>query len=593
VLVALDRFALGRAVLIAVLCIITSVALAAPRRAPMTSADPDVQEAERLWKLAEAEPDRNKRAELWEDTSAAYAKVVAANAVTKAELAAAANAALLALRNAFHVDTRFLAPSINLAKVEAPPTPQQLPARQQRVLWVIETVGKVDATSKESIGARFFAGVTRHRFDHLDEAIAIFIEIIDNHPRHELAEAAVSLALDTYNRQGKRDAMLALVERLRADKPFLTGRADLAKRLDRISFEVRRAALELMEKKARETRDYSQIDTCGEQYLAIVDVAGNEADEMLSRASSCFAWAGSAHRALAAARTLLMSYPKSKLVAQTHGFIGLLEARIGNFEAAATAWEKAWQAYDVHAPARYESMVSAENALYHRVALADWARADKLLARIVKEFPPTDRREVEFSIMHAVQAALQSGKRAEARRWLLKLPAEPENPRLEDLLAVLLDVSCPVAPVDGLCPARRDAKLLAWARRYVAYIDAGHASVLGLDLELEDLLAKKVRASTFAALATKLTAFTDAAQDPPLRVIAHARLARIARETKDAAAQRTHLEACISEARAALVEQPTLVYCERELAALKVPVAALREHLPLAVPILITSEPPL
>ncbi len=579
-------------VLFAVLCGVTSSATAGPRRAPMTSADPQVQEAERLWKLAETESDRQKRTELWEDTSAAFASVVAAKTLPTAELDAAATAALLALRNAFHIDAWALAGTINLKDPDATPEAQPLPPRQKRMLWVIDTVRQQDATSTESIAARFFAGVTLHRFDHLDDAIAIFVEIIDNHPRHNLAEAALHLALDTYNRLRKRDALLALVEHVRGNKDFLVGRAALAKRLDRISYDERRTALELAENQARKRGNY-KYGECGEPYLALVSVAGNEADEMLTRASSCFARAGSADRALAAARMILEKYPTSKLVAQTHAGIANLEARIGNFATAAASWERAWKAYELRAPGRYEARVSATNAVYYRIQLGEWARVDALLTRIVKAYPPSQWDEIEYYLFDAVKGALAAGRRADAARWMMQLPPSPAALRVDDMTTVLLDVSCPVTPVDGLCPRKRTPKLLASARRYLSYEDSDHSILLGLSLDLEVMLATKAPASTLAALATKLDSFTDPARDPDVRVLAHARLARIARETKDAAAQRTHLDACMRDASDAFVEQPTLVWCERELVALKVPVAELRELLPLAVHTVIASEPAL
>lgn len=61
-----------------------------------------------------------------------------------------------------------------------------------------------------------------------------FLEILAKHRKHETAEYAAHLLLDTYNRLAKYDELVALAERLRADTQFLADKPDLAELVKRI-----------------------------------------------------------------------------------------------------------------------------------------------------------------------------------------------------------------------------------------------------------------------------------------------------------------------------------------------------------------------
>src|SRR5678816_4877286 len=91
-----------------------------------------------------------------------------------------------------------------------------------------------DPKDEDLVGMKFLKANIYRRYNHFDEAIPIFNDILDHHRQHETAEFAANLLLDTYNRMQKYDEMLALVDKLDGDKKFLDGKDDLNATLAKI-----------------------------------------------------------------------------------------------------------------------------------------------------------------------------------------------------------------------------------------------------------------------------------------------------------------------------------------------------------------------
>jgi hypothetical protein len=85
----------------------------------------------------------------------------------------------------------------------------------------------------------FLEGSMLRRHGRQDEALPLFLDILDHHRDHETAEYAAHLALDSYDQLGRRDDMLALARKLAADPKFLAGKPDLAAILARIDHAAR------------------------------------------------------------------------------------------------------------------------------------------------------------------------------------------------------------------------------------------------------------------------------------------------------------------------------------------------------------------
>ena len=568
------------------LCLVVQLVDAAPEypRKASKSADPQLAAAEQLWTEAVNEGDPAQASVAWERAAEAFIDVADAGKVTKPEQAAAAHAALLALKNALAVDPKLKVPgsdpSVDPDKL---PSPRPIPLREQKLLHVIEVYRKFDSTSDDAIGAMFLRANLLRRHDHLDEAIAAFLEILANHRTHEVAEYSANLLLDSYNRLRKYDELVALGEKLRADTKFLANRPELAETVGRIHVQSLRWRAEVMEKTAKQGRDLTLYDRCGELYLAIHDDSlGARDDEVLYNALACFHAAGSIQHALSAADLLRRQHPQSRLVPRTLGRVIVIESQIARFGEAAAAAEELLARY----PAEQETLRVAEDAVRWRVAIGDLDRAARDVDLVIKLAGWRGRRVAIAGSLFVIEAMLAAGKRREATKRALVVVPFVSKLDANDLTPVraarvLADAGCAVALVDGLCLGARDRTLTATARAMLGRIKgsddlADLAAQRTLDLELEKVLAeRRPDARAVADLEARYQALTRG-RHPTARIAAHARLGRLARHAGTIAD--THFEACVVEARAALVGE-WLRVCERELVALKLPVDALHERL--------------
>jgi len=572
------------------LCLVVPLVHAAPKytRKAIGSADPRIAAAEQLWTAAVNEADPAQASVAWERAAEAFIDVADAGKVTKPEQAAAAHAALLALKNALAVDPKLKVPGSDPAiDLDKPPSPRPIPPRDQKLLHVIEVYRKFDSTSDDAIGAMFLRANLLRRHDHLDEAIAAFLEILANHRSHEVAEYSANLLLDSYNRLHEYDELVALAEKLRADTKFLANKPDLASTVGRIHLQSLRRTAEAMEKTAKQGRDLTRYDRCGELYLAIHDdPLGARDGEVLYNAIACFHAAGSIQHALSAADLLRRQYPQSRLLPRTLGRVIVIESQIARFGKAAAAAEELLARY----PAEQETFRVAEDAIVWRVALGDLDQAARDVDLVIK-LAGRRGREQRVAIagsLFVIESMLAAGRRREAaKRALVVVPfvSKLDANDLTPLRAAraLADAGCTIALVDGLCLGARDRTLTATAHTTLGRIKgsddlADVAAQRTLDLELEQVLAeRRPDARSVADLEARYQALARG-RHPTARIAAHARLGRLARHAGAIADAGTHFETCVVEARAALVGD-WLGVCERELVALKLPGDALHERL--------------
>src|SRR4029077_1805641 len=128
------------------------------------------------------------------------------------------------------------------------------------------------------------------RYNHFDEAIPIFMDILDHHRDHETAEYSANLLLDTYNRLQKYDEMLALVDKLDKDPKWLESKEDLKTTLNRLKAQSMRKKAEKLEKEATDSKDFTKYVACGQAYFDIYNrnPEADENDQVLYNAGVCF-----------------------------------------------------------------------------------------------------------------------------------------------------------------------------------------------------------------------------------------------------------------------------------------------------------------
>jgi tetratricopeptide (TPR) repeat protein len=591
------------------LCVLASVVEAAPKytRPAITSTDPALVAAEKAWTAAAAETDRAKVVAAWEAAAAAFVRVVDAGVVTKAEQKDAAYAAVLAWKNALNVDPRIAAPAKD-TDYDKVPTPQPLDARDQGLIHALDAYLTFSPTPDEAAEVKFLRANLLRRRDHLDKAMAGFLDILAYHRDHEVAEYAANLLLDSYNRLQRYDDMTALVAKLRVDKAFLANKPDLAETVNRIHLVAMRRGGEGLERKARTTRDRVFYDQCGEAYLAVLaepNVPANEVRELLYNAGVCFQEAGSIDRALATHQKLIKDHPTSSLAGRAMARVGKFAGQVGRYREAVDAIEQYVQRY----PGEKDAADAASDGVLYAVVTGDLVRAARIADLAIARFGTKQPRIVIEATLVVLEAQLAAGKRKEALARARSAANKGSLQRMGDPVTALragrafASAACPVEPTgdrgpiararpraiaDELCPKSRDRALVAAARvqlalagnRAVAHHGssagtaplADHATRLELDLDLELVLATRTpAASAFEPVVRGYEKLIADTRSNDVKIAAHARLGTLHRHLGDRDKAVLALRGCVTEARATFAGSEWLARCERDLIALGEP----------------------
>lgn len=555
------------------------VARAAPKytHAVSTSKDPAVVAAERAWTIAAAS--RGPAAsDLWEDAASAFVVVVEAGTLPDAELQSAALSALSAFKNAFAVDPRTREKPAEIDPFERRLVAQEVTKRDQKMISMLERIERHIPDRDEVAGMKFLRANIWRRYNHFAKSTPIYLDLIENHRAHEVAEYSANLLLDTYNREMKYPELVELAKKLRADKAFLAKRDDLAATVNKIYAQAQGLVARNAMERGRDTGDRSHFERCAEAYLSILDSPRlrHEDDTVVYNAMICYQQAGSIDRALAIVTRLTTELPDSTLAKLAGVHVISMLATVGRFDEAATAGERWLRANTLER----DAADLLEDTIRWRVATGSLDVAVRILdeytTRVRRVPAMLERRAlVAVSLARAIlddartrPPAEYARQRALALRILERPPPisrrrDHDGPARVAVARVYAEAACPAALVDGLCTRPRDNASMAIARRELARITnrTDGATLLLADLALEAILANRAPTANLSADYVHLTSSADA----EVRVAAHARLAALAHHAQDADARAAHLEACAAEGAASRGGDTWRAICERDL----------------------------
>lgn len=415
---------------------------------------PEVEAAEQAWRAAEGERDAVKQAELWERAALAFAEVDGAtvDANVKRE---AAYAAVLAWKNALGVAPRDEQPYRNDHK----PTPKPLPEREQKLVAAFDRyVGYLSPTDPEVAGALFLKANTLRRYDQYDGAITIFRSLIDRFPRHEVAEYAASLLLDSYNLLGQYDRLVAVADELARNATLLRGRNDLARTVNKIRQLSKRKRVENLEREAERTNDWDRFVAAASAYLEIYHATPDEPDndEVLYNAAHLFEKGRAIDEALGTYELLEKHYPRSKLVMRSMTHMANLYANTARFDKAADKLEQYAKRYAAEKDARE----AIRDAAYFRRALGDRKRAIADAEFFIKTYGAKDpAAAADASWMRIAAAESEPIAITYLEHYLRDFGTKGGAVRVvlahAKIGALLWKQSCPHDLVDGLCVIRQ------------------------------------------------------------------------------------------------------------------------------------------
>ena len=294
-----------------------------------------------IWDRATNEKNARMQTEMWENAAVAFTDVVKTGKVDAKLMKDAAYAAVLGWKNALNVDPRVKQQekpedSKSLDKI---PEAQPIPEREQKMLAAFDIYINYikDPKDSELVGMKFMKANVYRRYNHFDEAMPIFIDIVTHHKEHETAQYSANLILDTYNRLGKFDDLITWVDNFLADPKFLEGKEDLKTTLESLKRTSLRKKAEFLEAQAKSTKDFGKYIECGKAYTDIYnrDPGSAGSDEVLFNAAVCFEEGKSVGQAISMFKILEKTFPTANVTKHAINHLGEAYGRIAYYDQAA------------------------------------------------------------------------------------------------------------------------------------------------------------------------------------------------------------------------------------------------------------------
>ncbi len=422
--------------------------------------------AELIWSRAENEKNVRLQTELWENAAVAFTDVVKTGKVDAKLMKEAAYASVLGWKNALNVDPRVKQQAEVDAKGgkedEKKPEPKPIPEREQKMLAAFDIYINYikDPKDDELVGMKFLKANIYRRYNHFEEAIPIFMDILDKHRTHETAEYSANLLLDSYNRLQRYDDMLALAEKLDKDPKFLEDKDDLKKTLKTLKAQSMAKKAEKLANEAKESKDYSKFVACGQAYLDIYNSnpESTENDKILFNAGYCYQQGKSVSAAITMFNLLQKYYPTSKSAATALMALGKAYGDIAFYDRASEKLEEYAKKYAGEKDA-YNAM---SDAVFFRKGIGDDAKAIENTKYFIKTFAkskPSESANASFSLTGVYEKQAATGGDPDAvvshlRNYLRTFPkggADRAVIAYTKIGMVLWHQSCPGKETDGAC----------------------------------------------------------------------------------------------------------------------------------------------
>ncbi|HTM19302.1 MAG TPA: tetratricopeptide repeat protein, partial [Kofleriaceae bacterium] len=415
--------------------------------------------AELAWTRAEREKNPATSTRLWEEAAARETEAAHGAGIDDKTRKEAAYAAVLAWKNALRLDAR-PAPPPRVGD-DMDPKPEPIPGREQKLITVMrEYIALVkDAKDDELPAMKFLVAKIYWRYEHFDEAVALFERILTEHLDNEVAEYSANLLIDSLNRQKKYPAMLAWVDRLLAQTAFVDAHPDLKEMLTRLKQQGVRKAAEKLEQQ----RDYAG---CGQAYLDIAnrDPAMDRVEEVLYNAAVCFELAGQAGAALSLYNQLADKYPTTQVGMRALLRVAHLQERLAHVVEAAAMYER----YARRFGGEKDAVSAQSQAIFLYRSGGDLPRAIAATEFFIKQYGRVigHMAEIEEAAFTLARLYDDAGDKARAAAALDRYLVQFGNRSLERTVAAHIqrgtydwERSCKVHPVDGACVTVRRQKI--------------------------------------------------------------------------------------------------------------------------------------
>jgi tetratricopeptide (TPR) repeat protein len=325
----------------------------------------------------------------WREAADQYTKVVQMDPKGK-YVKEAAYASVLAWKNALNIDDQGQN-ALDKANDGKDLKPLPIPDYQKKMMAAFDTYIKYVPDSPELVKIKYRKARIYYEYNHFEEALAPFAEIVDKYPNDELAEYSANTYLDCLNALGRTKDAIATVDKY-MEIPALMKSQEFAQNM--VNLKVDSLVIE-----AKQYEKAGNYKECGRSMLAAAESmpAHPKHAERLYDAGQCFQNARLIGRAVAVRNELIKSHPESNLAKQSLFKIASGYHQLAFYREAATNYEQ----FATRFPGEKEASDALNNAYKFRVGLGESSQAIKDLNDYVKFYgakKPQEAADVFFQL---------------------------------------------------------------------------------------------------------------------------------------------------------------------------------------------------
>jgi tetratricopeptide (TPR) repeat protein len=393
--------------------------------------------------------------ENWKDAADEYTKVVEMNPQGK-YVKDAAYAAVLAWKNALNVDDHEHEDQVKAdqeklkdregkQKLEA----MEIPEYQKKMIGAFDTYIKYVPDAPELVTIKYRKARIFYEYNHFADAAPLFGDIVQKHPKHELAIYSANLWLDCLNAQGKTKEVVALVDKF-LEMPDLMKDPEFGKQMISLKSDT-------YDMEGHEFEKEHNYKECGRSMLASAEALPDHPKhaERLWNAGQCFQNAHLVGQALKARLALIAAHPKDPLAQKA-----LFRVAAGYHQLA--YYSKAAEHYEDFAskfPGEKKATDALGNATTFRIGLGESDKAIADMDSFVKFYgsrKPQDAAGVFFQMADVYEKDKKYDELARHLEAYLKKWGPQGGPDRQVLAHFRLGelawkASCPKASEDGAC----------------------------------------------------------------------------------------------------------------------------------------------
>jgi tetratricopeptide (TPR) repeat protein len=333
----------------------------------------------------------------WKDAAEQYTKVVEMKPEGK-YVKEAAYAAVLAWKNALNVDDHeqnelvekdreSQAKKAEKNKVE----PMAIPEYQKKMIGAFDTYIKYVPDAPELVTIKYRKARIYYEYNHFDEAAKLFEDIVNKHPKHELAVYSANLLLDSLNAQGKTKEVVHYVDKF-LEMPELMKDPEFGKQMISLKSDTYDMEGMVFEKQ----RNFKE---CGRSKLAAAEALPEHPKhaERLWDAAQCFQNAHLVGQALKARLQLIKDHPKDGLALKALFRVAAGYHQLAYYSKAAEYYED----FATKFPGEKKATDALGNATTFRIGLGEGDKAISDMDSFVKFYgtrKPQDAAGVFFQM---------------------------------------------------------------------------------------------------------------------------------------------------------------------------------------------------